>query len=225
LIGGLTVNTLSTNAFSATSQMLVSYIYERYTGLSGSTLFFASNNFAMRRSQFLELGGFAPACRWAEDREFCQRWHQAGLPAQFAPEAVVHHAHELALSSFLRQHFNYGRGAFQFRTVLVTAGQHAVKLERLEFYKDLLLYPWRSGQHPRRWSCSGLMALSQVANVAGYGFEALVGAGSRFKGASVRSGTAGHALGSGVVGDADSAAVRIDASHMATSEKMIAPTT
>jgi hypothetical protein len=34
------------------------------------------------------------------------------------------------------------------------------------------LYPWRNGQHSGRLRCTVLMGLTQVANVAGFGFEA-----------------------------------------------------
>jgi hypothetical protein len=228
LIGGLIVNALSSNVYSATSQMLVDYLYECYTNAVGLPLFFTSNNVAMSKSMFLEFGGFNPVCRVSsEDREFCHRRQQAGLPALLAPEVIVYHAHWLSCRSFLRQHFTYGRGAFHFRTVLVATGQPPVRLEPFAFYRNLALYPWRSGKDPRRWSCTGLMVLTQVANVAGFAFEALAGARNRGRHPSVRRDRQCHAFASGAMDGAELTASvdRIESSHRATSEKTAAPTT
>ena len=84
----------------------------------------------------------------------------------YAPTAIVRHAHQLGLRSFLRQHFTYGRGAAHF---------HQIRKSRPipeppSFYRELVLYPWR-GQRPRRAVQSALLAMSQVANVAGYAWE------------------------------------------------------
>jgi GT2 family glycosyltransferase len=228
LIGGLIVNALSSNVYSATSQMLVDYLYESYTSPTGLPLFFTSNNFAVARSIFLELGGFEPVCRVSsEDREFCHRWHQSGLPSLFAPEGIVYHAHELSLTSFWRQHFTYGRGAFHFRTVLVATGQRPVKLEGLAFYKNLVLYPWRSSKDSRRCRCTSLMVLTQFANVFGFGFEALVSAGKGTQITSRRHNAKDHALASGATdGVVPTARFGCDkSSHMATSERAAAPIT
>jgi glycosyltransferase involved in cell wall biosynthesis len=228
LVGGLVVNALTGNVYSATSQMLVDYLYERYTNSAGLPLFFTSNNFALSKSLFLELGGFEPICRVSsEDREFCHRWQAAGRPSLFAPEAIVDHAHELSLWSFVRQHFAYGRGAVCFRTLLVASGQRPVKLEPLAFYRNLVLYPWQRGKDSRRWRCTSLMVLTQVANVAGFLFEALAGArGRRANIAACRSRQA-HVLASDAMDDREPAArsERVASNHRAASETAPAPTT
>jgi glycosyltransferase involved in cell wall biosynthesis len=225
LVGGRTINALVTNKYSATSQILIDYLYERYTGSCGATLFFASNNFAMERSLFLARGGFTNTWwRAAEDREFCHLWHQDGLPAVFAPEAIVRHAHWLTLSSFWGQHFMYGRGAFQFRTALLVRGETPVKIERPSFYRSLLFYPFHCN-HPRAFNCMVLMALSQIANVAGFGCEALFG---RRRGAYAHGNSrSAHAFASVTMGDgvsADRAALG-EANNIATSDNAAAPTT
>jgi GT2 family glycosyltransferase len=229
LVGGLIVNELTTNVYSAASQILVDYLYERYTNAAGFPLFFTSNNFAMAKSLFLGLGGFDPICRVsAEDREFCHRWHEAGHLTLFAPEAIVYHAHALSLPSFLRQHFTYGRGALHFRTVLVATGQRPVKVEPLAFYRDLVLYPWQRGKDSRRWRCMGLMVLTQVANAGGFAFEALAGAPDRWRSLiPTRRQHEAHDLASDAIDGMDTAArvERVESSHRAASETAAAPTT
>jgi glycosyltransferase involved in cell wall biosynthesis len=226
LVGGRTINALENNKYSATSQLLIDFLYERYTGSRGTTLFFASNNFAMERSLFLARGGFT-STRWraAEDREFCHLWHQDRLPAVFAPEALVRHAHRLTLSSFWLQHFMYGRGAFQFRTALVARGDRPMKVEPLSFYRSLLFYPFHCQQNSRAFERMVLMAISQIANVAGFGCEALFG---RRRGALAdENSRSAHAFASGTIGEGVAAdrAVLGDASIIATNDNVAAPTT
>lgn len=114
LIGGRTVNRLRDNPFAATSQNLIT-IGLKLQSLSGDLpRFFPANNFSVPRQEFLDLDGFDERFRTAEDRDFCDRWLFSGAAMIFAPECLVHHAHEMGLIGFCRQHFAYGRGAFRF---------------------------------------------------------------------------------------------------------------
>ncbi|HJU86586.1 MAG TPA: glycosyl transferase, partial [Gemmatimonadota bacterium] len=64
------------------------------------------------------------------------------------------------------QHFTYGRGASQFHRL---RGSAPIP-EPASFYRDLILFPWR--QHlGSRIRMSALLALSQLANAAGYAWE------------------------------------------------------
>ena len=76
--------------------------------------FFASNNLAFPRRDFLALGGFDPSYRTSEDRDLCARWVLSGRKLVYVPEAVVGHANPLTFSGFWRQNFTYGQGAFRF---------------------------------------------------------------------------------------------------------------
>ena len=169
LVGGYTVNALPDNLFSTASQVLIDYLYDYYNQRHQPS-FFASNNFAMAADQFRRLGGFDTSFPLAagEDREFCDRWLQHGLPLAYAPAAQVSHTHHLSLRRFWRQHFNYGRGAYCFHQARARRASGEVKVEPLSFYWRLLTYPLRQ---PRGVLLSGLMLLSQVANVAGFFWE------------------------------------------------------
>lgn len=172
LVGGHTLNALPHNVFSTASQLLIDYLYDYYNSRHQPS-FFASNNFAMAAEQFRRLGGFDTSFPLAagEDREFCDRWLQQGLPMAYAPEARVDHSHHLSLRRFWRQHFNYGRGAYCFHQVRSRRAAEQVKVEPLEFYWQLLTYPLVRRFQVQGMLLSGLLLVSQVANVVGFFWE------------------------------------------------------
>ncbi len=172
LVGGRTLNALPSNVFSTASQLLIDYLYDYYNSRHQPS-FFASNNFAMATEQFRQLGGFDTSFPLAagEDREFCDRWLQQGLPMAYAPEARVDHSHHLSLRRFWRQHFNYGRGAYCFHQVRARRATEQVKVEPLGFYWQLLTYPLAQQFQLRGMVLSGLLFVSQVANVVGFFWE------------------------------------------------------
>lgn len=173
LVGGQTLNALPQNPYSTASQLLIDYLYEFYNLTPEDATFFASNNFAVPRSQYLKLQGFDTSFPLAagEDREFCDRWRYHQLPMRYAPAMQVRHAHELTLKSFWRQHFNYGRGAFCFHQARAHRTNGTIKVEKLQFYWRLLTYPLHQLPLHQGIQVAGLMGLSQVANVAGFFWE------------------------------------------------------
>lgn len=172
LVGGQTLNALPDNLYSTASQLLIDYIYSYYNAAaeSESANFFASNNFAMPAEQFRGLGGFDTSFPLAagEDREFCDRWLHYGYSMVYAPNVEIYHAHQLSLAKFWRQHFNYGRGAFCFHQLRARRTTKPIKVEPLTFYFRLLTFPFAKRSTQPALLLSGLMLLSQVANVAGF---------------------------------------------------------
>jgi glycosyltransferase involved in cell wall biosynthesis len=170
LIGGKTLNALPQNLCSTASQLLIDYLYSYYNLDPHRAGFFASNNFALSREQFQTLGGFDTSFPLAagEDREFCDRWLHHGSLLVYAPEMQIAHAHYLTLKSFWRQHFNYGRGAFCFHRVRSQRNRERIQVEPFSFYFQLLTYPFKQAAFPSAFLLSGLMFLSQVANVFGF---------------------------------------------------------
>jgi glycosyltransferase involved in cell wall biosynthesis len=174
LVGGRTVNVLSGNICSEASQLLIDYLYGYYNGaFDRGGNFFASNNLAISARSFRDLRGFDSSFgrAAAEDRDLCARWRLADGPFHYAEHAVVRHAHALNLPGFARQHFSYGRGAYQFRVRHTQRGGDRVRVEPLSFYTGLLEFPF---QRYRRWRAAGvglLMGISQVANAAGFFWE------------------------------------------------------
>lgn len=177
-IGGRVINSVAGNVYSEASQLLVDYLYEYHARKQArgpakpteAPAFFTSNNLAVRADLYRQVGGFGGSFALAagEDREFCDRWQQHGLPLRYVPEAIVRHGHVLSLTSFWRQHCNYGHGASDLRQARVERGMPRMKIEPLAFYARLIAYPFTRREARRRLALTALLALSQVANALGF---------------------------------------------------------
>ena len=92
---------------------------------------------AVERSAILACGGFDERFTGAaEDRELCDRWRHRGGRLVYRPEAVVYHAHDLRLGSFVRQHHAYGRGAYTYHRVRAARGSGRMR-DDLRFHAEL----------------------------------------------------------------------------------------
>lgn len=179
LHGGRTVNDLSANPFSETSQSLVDYVHRYYNDASAKrTRFFASNNIAVSARAFERSGGFDESLCAAEDRDFCRTWHHLGWGFEYVPDAIIHHAHCLTLRGLQRQHFTYGRGALPYWRKAADASGSQIEVEPFSFYAGMLAHPF-SQRLPNAALISALIVVSQVANAAGFAYEALRTRGAR----------------------------------------------
>jgi len=169
VVGGQTLNALTENIFSSTSQLLIDYLYVYYNRDPNRAHFFASNNFAVSREHFLAMGGFDASfpLAAAEDRDFCDRWLLKGNGFIYAPQAIVQHAHALTFKKFFRQHWEYGRGAVYFHRAHVTRGQGHLNFEPPGFYLGLLAFPC-SQRSPSTFTLGLLLTLTQVATISGF---------------------------------------------------------
>jgi glycosyltransferase involved in cell wall biosynthesis len=173
ILGGHTVNVLADDVYAIASQGIVDFLYEYYGRRPAERGFFTTNNLAVPRAEFMAMGGFDEGFRLAaaEDRDLCERWRRAGRDLQFAPDVVVDHAHALTFARFNRQHFNYGRGAFDLHRSRARRGQGALTIEPVRFYSELITYPLRQSGGWRGVELATLHFWSQVAYAAGYFFE------------------------------------------------------
>jgi GT2 family glycosyltransferase len=77
----------------------------------GEVLYLPTCNAAFRRSALNDVGGFDPAQEPAgEDVALSYVLRERGWRLEFEPEALVDHYRPNDISSFVRTHFNYGRG-------------------------------------------------------------------------------------------------------------------
>ncbi len=173
LVGGHIHNALTRNACAEASQMLVGYLYSYYNAGPSGPSFFTSNNFAVGRASFLEIGGFDGSLSRAaaEDRELCDRWHQLGRGLTYAPEMIIEHSHALTLRRFWRQHFNYGRGAHYYHMVRAQRRAEPLRVEPAAFYFNLLRYPFTQAHGARALQLSSLIFIAQAANALGFFWE------------------------------------------------------
>jgi len=178
-IGGRTVNGIPDSSCATASKNLADFLYSYYNPNAEEARLLFTNNLAVPTRVFRELGGFNAGFPFAggEDREFCYRWRFHGHRLAFAPEAVVLHRHHLSLSSFLRQHFSYGRGAYYFHRAVARYDPQRFMFEPPSFYLKLLSSAFRRWDLPRQETSrekrpalflACLLGLSQAANAAGY---------------------------------------------------------
>ncbi len=189
--GGRTVNALKDNPYSTASQLLVDFLYEHYRPMEKFGAFFLTNNFAVVREGFEELGGFDPTLRFGEDRDFCYRWKMRGYPFVFAPDATVYHAHLLTLSSFLQLHFQYGEGSFQFLRRCAARGTNSVKLSPPSWYMELMLSGIKKEKDLHGLLLTFLLTAAQGAYAAGLFFEAMKNCKGIYQTLIARPGKAG----------------------------------
>jgi glycosyltransferase involved in cell wall biosynthesis len=176
MIGGRTVNRLSRNCYSATSQLIVDVVYRFYNREPDAARFLASNNIAMPRRLFDAMGGFdSTFFRTAsEDREFCDRWRMHGYAMAYESQAVIQHLHRLTLRTFCQQHFAYGRGAHHYHAVRARRGSGKMR-DDLGFHGQVLRNLRGSfSRHAPAARVLALLALWQVTNAAGFAYERLL---------------------------------------------------
>jgi GT2 family glycosyltransferase len=169
IIGGRTMNCLTDNLFSQASQVLIDYLYKYYNNDSEDTKFLTSNNMIIPRDIFDKLGGFdldfSDAA--AEDRDFCDRLLHSGYQIKHRPEIVIHHYHEMRLSSYIRQHFKYGYSAQLYHKKRANRICARMRIEPPGFYVKLLLFPLHE-RLPKALTISLLLLIGQAANALGF---------------------------------------------------------
>ena len=119
---------------------------------------------------FWEIGGFDKSfgTAAAEDRDLCDRLLFHGKIVVFAAEITVLHAHSLNFLTFIRQHFNYGRGAYYYHKRHTMRRHTRVSMESVSFYSNLVRYPLTDQSAKFRFTASLLLIVAQIANAAGY---------------------------------------------------------
>jgi len=132
-IGGHTVNVLTDNVYAAASQGIIDYLYEYFGGNSATRRFFTSNNLVVPREEFLSLGGFNEtfALAAAEDRDFCERWLEAGRRLQYADDVTVRHGISNADVSFIQKPFSSSELTHKLREALARAQDRSTLRQRL----------------------------------------------------------------------------------------------
>jgi len=174
-VGGAIINALPDNRYSTATHLLIEYLYSYYNALPGAAQFFTPNNLAVPTDRYHAIGGFNESFVRAtgEDREFCDRWTRHGYRMLYAPEVIVTHAHPLTLRAFVRQHFNYGRGTFRYRTMQASLRVGQMSLEPMSFYLNLLRASRSVARTKRKVQLTLLLGVSQVANAAGFVWESM----------------------------------------------------
>ena len=168
LAGGTTINGLTDNIFSETTQELVDF-FEAWEARDGEPTFFAGMNIALARETFLALGGFPDIPGGAgEDRAFCDIFLRNGGRLVRSPAQVLHF-HPLTARSFLQQHAFYGRGApMVFRMRKMSGARSTVSDRKLKMLFELVRFPF-TRHHPMKAArLCALLTATQAATAWGY---------------------------------------------------------
>ncbi len=173
LLGGHTINQLNDNIYSSASQQLIDYLYSYYNKDPHQATFFTGNNFAISKHLFEKIGGFDITFYLGagEDREFCDRTLNQGYQMIYIKQAIIYHAHQLTFSKYMKQHFNYGRGAFMFHQIRAKKNLVKIQVEPISFYFSLLTYPLKYYSGQFKLFLVFLLLASQIANTFGFFFE------------------------------------------------------
>jgi glycosyltransferase involved in cell wall biosynthesis len=163
VVAGLTENGRPDDPLASASETILEYVQDRARRSDSTTVFAATNNIACRAAVLAEIP-FNEEYRYAEDRDWCARVRAAGCSLTVERAARVAHRQDLRLSTFLRQQFGYGRGAYRFRT----RHESERRLEPPGFYAGLLKRGFSHGVLP-----GVLVGVAQGATAAGFIREAL----------------------------------------------------
>ena len=142
--------------------------YAHHNAVPSAPRFFSTCNLAVPAGAFREAGGFDPTYRTAEDREFCARWLAGGRRLVPAAGAIVTHAATSNAGRFWRRHFEFGKGAYRFRSHYARTRDRRITLEPPGFYGRLVLAPFTRSSGLRAVAVSALIVLSQVASALGF---------------------------------------------------------
>jgi GT2 family glycosyltransferase len=161
-VAGVTTNGNVDDRVASASETILAYVQDR-ARTDTWTVFAASNNLGCAAQVHAQIP-FDEAYRYGEDRDWCARLRAEGYTLHVVPAARVAHRQELVLSSFLRQQFGYGRGAYLFRRRHSGMG----RFERPSFYTGLLQRGFSNG------AVGGmLVGIAQAATAVGFAWEAL----------------------------------------------------
>ncbi|MFC1884855.1 glycosyltransferase [Thermodesulfobacteriota bacterium] len=172
-VAGKMVNVFPENPYSMSSQILIDFLHDYYNKKSNGAKFLTTSSLGVSAKEFREIGGFDTSFprAAAEDRDFCARWLHSGKKVVFDSNIRVQHGSMLSMNTYLKQHFNYGRGAFRFHEKCSLRGQWSFRVEPLVFYKGLFLYPIFTQNVKSKAYVLFLLFVSQVANTLGFWWE------------------------------------------------------
>lgn len=177
LVGAPTVHLAPETASAAAGQVITELVDGFFNPPGKEPGFMPGLNFALSRRRFLDLGGcdtrfglFA-----AEDRDFIDRWQREGGRLALCRDSWVHHDHRSSVRGFVRQYFNYGRGAWVFHRLRQRSDQGRLFSDsRLHMGLPLrLVEPMRRVPPRMRLQVLLLIAVWQLSNLAGFLWQAM----------------------------------------------------
>jgi GT2 family glycosyltransferase len=178
LAGGQRRNAVPQSLCATASQMIIDVANSEFNHDHQHAVFFPSDNLAVARDRFMQMGGFDASFRWSEDRDLCDRWSAQGRRLVFVPEAIVDHFREMDLWAFTRQHVGYGRGAWRFHRARRRRNTGGLTVNG-RFYLRCFRRCWIDQPVQRALALTGLLCVWQLANATGFCYEAVASRAAR----------------------------------------------
>jgi len=168
MTGGQTINGIEKNIYCATSQVLLDFLY---LFLKDTKLyFFTSNNLALSKTDFIEVGGFDESFTTSagEDRAFCAKWLSSDKKMKYIGSAELNHYHDLNFKKLYRLHFKYGTAAVLLNAKMELMGIKN-ELPFMTFCLKLLSYAFKRKEYAlwERVRLFFFLLVTQVANLHG----------------------------------------------------------
>jgi glycosyltransferase involved in cell wall biosynthesis len=177
IVGGGVENIAPENACAAAGQVITEAVLAFFNPPGGEASFFPGLNFILKRQDYLDLGGCDARFGLiaAEDRDFMDRWRARGGRLVASPHAIVRHEHRATLRGFVRQYFNYGRGAWRYHRLRRLRGSGRMTADTKLHGKlyQLLRAPLGRLSTWMRWKVLLLVGVWEVANLLGFVWQAL----------------------------------------------------
>lgn len=177
LVGGGVRNVDSDNAVSVAGQVITEAVDDFFNSGDGGPTFFPGLNFAVPREDYLALGGCDESFGRlaAEDREFASRWVASGRKMVAEPTAIVVHDHRRDLPGYLRQYFNYGKGAWVYHCRTKTRDNGVMKSAVSTHFGLLRRLGGPLGRltFGMRLKVLVLLAAWEVSNLAGFTWQGI----------------------------------------------------
>ena len=175
LVGGGVRNFNPDNAVSCAGQVITEAV-DTCFNKGPEPVFFPGLNFAVPREKYLSIGGCDASYGRlaAEDRDFADRWRQSGSRQVREPGAIVIHEHRTDLKGFIRQYFNYGKGAWRYHALRRLRGSSEFS-ESIDLHKRLWSYtrkPLSELPDGMRTKVYLLLLTWEVSNAAGFAWQA-----------------------------------------------------
>jgi GT2 family glycosyltransferase len=176
LAGAPALHPTPATATAAAGQVITEVVDGFFNSPGAPCRFLPGLNFALERQRFLAIGGCDSSFGFlaAEDRDFIDRWLQAGGRLVQVPGCQVRHEHRSSLGGFVRQYFNYARGAWRYHQ-LGRLRQHGRLCQDAGLHTGLparLEPPLRRVAPRLRLRVLLLIAVWQLANLAGFLWQA-----------------------------------------------------
>lgn len=176
LLSGGVRNMHPGNAVSCAGQVITEAVDACFNPAAGEPTFAPGLNFAVRRDAYLSLGGndesFGRLA--AEDRDFVDRWRHAGRRVMKAEGAVVVHEHRCDFRGFVRQYFNYGRGAWRYHSLAWSRESGSLGVA-MRLHRHMWQYagkPLRRLPVAMRVRVVPLLLVWELANASGFAWQA-----------------------------------------------------